>query len=142
MVDWKKSRKAGDLLLLANGAVALLLLNLLTSFYFFRIDLTEEKRYTIKPQTKQVLSTLDEEVFVEVFLEGELNAGFKRFQKSIRETLEEFRIYSGNKVSFVFTDPNQAKGEKARNEFMSELSSKGISPMNVIENKDGQRIEK
>ncbi|MFN9861953.1 MAG: Gldg family protein, partial [Bacteroidota bacterium] len=77
MVDWKKSRKAGDLLLLANGAVALLLLNLLTSFYFFRIDLTEEKRYTIKPQTKQVLSTLDEEVFVEVFLEGELNAGFK-----------------------------------------------------------------
>jgi ABC-2 type transport system permease protein len=142
MVDWKKSTKVGDLLLLANGAVALLLLNLLTSFYFFRIDLTEEKRYTIKPQTKQVLSTLDEEVFVEVFLEGELNAGFKRFQKSIRETLEEFRIYSGNKVSFVFTDPNQAKGEKARNEFMSELSSKGISPMNVIENKDGQRIEK
>lgn len=142
MVDWKKSRKVGDLLLLANGAVALLLLNLLTSFYFFRIDLTEEKRYTIKHQTKQVLSTLDEEVFVEVFLEGELNAGFKRFQKSIHETLEEFRIYSGNKVSFVFTDPNQAKGEKARNEFMSELSSKGISPMNVIENKDGQRIEK
>ncbi|MBS1553541.1 MAG: gliding motility-associated ABC transporter substrate-binding protein GldG [Bacteroidetes bacterium] len=142
MVDWKKSRKVGDLLLLANGAVALLLLNLLTSFYFFRIDLTEEKRYTIKPQTKQVLSTLDEEVFVEVFLEGELNAGFKRFQKSIHETLEEFRIYSGNKVSFVFTDPNQAKGEKARNEFMSELSSKGISPMNVIENKEGQRIEK
>ncbi|MFM7487528.1 MAG: Gldg family protein, partial [Cytophagales bacterium] len=128
MVDWKKSRKVGDLLLLANGAVALLLLNLLASFYFFRIDLTEEKRYTIKPQTKQVLSTLDEEVFVEVFLEGELNAGFKRFQKSLRETLEEFRIYSGNKVSFVFTDPNQAKGEKARNEFMSELSSKGISP--------------
>ena len=40
MVDWKKSRKVGDLLLLANGAVALLLLNLLTSFYFFRIDLT------------------------------------------------------------------------------------------------------
>ncbi|MFM8833182.1 MAG: Gldg family protein, partial [Cytophagales bacterium] len=77
MVDWKKSRKVGDLLLLANGAVALLLLNLLTSFYFFRIDLSEEKRYTIKPQTKQVLSTLDEEVFVEVFLEGELNAGFK-----------------------------------------------------------------
>ncbi|MFM8911854.1 MAG: gliding motility-associated ABC transporter substrate-binding protein GldG [Flammeovirgaceae bacterium] len=142
MVNWTKSRKVGDLLLLANGAVALLLLNLLASFYFFRIDLTEEKRYTIKPQTKQVLASLEEEVFVEVFLEGELNAGFKRFQRSIRETLEEFRIYSNNKVNFVFTDPNQAKGEKARSEFTSELASKGISPMNVIENKDGQRIEK
>ncbi|MFM7858301.1 MAG: Gldg family protein, partial [Flammeovirgaceae bacterium] len=39
-------------------------------------------------------------------------------------------------------DPGQAKGEKARNEFMNELASKGISPMNVIESKDGQRIEK
>ncbi|MFM7852829.1 MAG: Gldg family protein [Flammeovirgaceae bacterium] len=102
MVNWKSSRKVGDLLLLANGAVALLLLNLLASFYFFRLDLTEEKRYTIKPQTKEMLSALDEEVFVEVFLEGDLNAGFKRFQKSIRETLEEFRIYSNNKVNFTF----------------------------------------
>ncbi len=142
MVNWKNSRKVGDLLLLANGAVALLLLNLLASFYFFRIDLTEEKRYTIKPQTKQVLASVEEEVFVEVFLEGELNAGFKRFQKSIRETLEEFRIYSNNKVNFIFTDPNHAKSEKARSEFMSELAAKGIHPMNVIESKDGQRIEK
>jgi gliding-associated putative ABC transporter substrate-binding component GldG len=142
MVNWKNSRKVGDLLLLANGAVALLLLNLLASFYFFRLDLTEEKRYTIKPQTKEMLSALDDEVFVEVFLDGDLNAGFKRFQKSIRETLEEFRIYSNNKVNFIFTDPGQATGEKARNEFMSELASKGISPMNVIESKDGQRIEK
>ncbi|MFM7852828.1 MAG: hypothetical protein ACKO96_13160, partial [Flammeovirgaceae bacterium] len=39
-------------------------LTLLASFYFFRLDLTEEKRYTIKPQTKEMLSALDEEVFV------------------------------------------------------------------------------
>ena len=142
MVNWKQSKKIGDLLLLANGLVFILLFNGLASFYFFRIDLTEEKRYTIKPQTKELLSKLDDEVFVEVFLEGDLNPGFKRFQKSIRETLEEFRIYSNNKINFTFTNPNQAVGEKARNEFMAELNSKGISPMNVIENKDGQRVEK
>ncbi|MFM7428873.1 MAG: gliding motility-associated ABC transporter substrate-binding protein GldG [Flammeovirgaceae bacterium] len=137
-----KRRKTGDVLLLANGLVLLVLLNLLASFYFFRLDLTEEQRYTIKPQTKELLSNLEEEVFVEVFLEGDLNSGFKRFQKSIRETLGEFRIYSNNKVNFMFTDPTQAMGEKARNEYMSELASKGISPTNVIENKDGQRVEK
>jgi gliding-associated putative ABC transporter substrate-binding component GldG len=142
MVNWMKRRKTGDVLLLANGLVLLVLLNLLASFYFFRLDLTEEKRYTIKPQTKELLSNLEEEVFVEVFLEGDLNSGFKRFQKSIRETLGEFRIYSTNKVNFIFTDPTLAMGEKARNEFMSELASKGISPTNVIENKDGQRVEK
>ncbi|MFM9836641.1 MAG: gliding motility-associated ABC transporter substrate-binding protein GldG [Cyclobacteriaceae bacterium] len=142
MVNWKQSKKAGDLLLLANGLVLALFINGIASHYFFRLDLTEEKRYTIKPQTKELLANLDDEVFVEVFLEGDLNPGFKRFQKSIRETLDEFRIYSNSKINYIFTNPNQATGEKARNEYMNELASKGISPMNVIETKDGQKVEK
>lgn len=141
-INWRQSKKVGDILLLANGLVLALLINGLASHYFFRVDLTEEKRYTIKSQTKELLSHLDDEVFVEVFLEGDLNPGFKRFQKSIRETLDEFRIYSNNKINYTFTNPNQATGEKARNEYMSELASKGISAMNVIETKDGQKVEK
>ncbi len=142
MVNWMQTKKTGDLLLLANGLLLVLLLNGLASFYFFRIDLTEDKRYSIKSQTKALLAELDDEVFVEVFLEGDMNPGFKRFQKSIRETLDEFQIYSNNKVSYIFTNPNQAVGEKARNEFIRELANKGISAMNVIESKDGQREEK
>lgn len=137
-----KSKKTGDILFLLNGIAFVILINSLASLYFFRIDLTEEKRYTIKPQTMELLKNLDDDVFIEVFLEGDLNPGFKRFQKSVKETLEEFRIYSNNKVKFIFTDPAQAQGQKARNEFMSELASKGISPMNVIENQNGQRVEK
>ena len=136
------SKKTGDILFLLNGIAFVILLNSLASLYFFRIDLTEEKRYTIKPQTRDLLKNLDDDVFVEVFLEGDLNPGFKRFQKSVKETLEEFRIYSNNKVKFIFTNPGQAQGQKARNEFMKELASKGISPMNVIENQNGQRVEK
>ncbi len=140
--NWRQSKKAGDWLMLANIFVLITLVNLIASYYFFRIDLTQEKRYTIKPPTRQLLQELEDEVFIEVFLEGDLNPGFKRFQKSIRETLNEFRIYSNNKVQFTFTDPAQAASEKAKNEFMSELSSKGISGMRVIDNKQGERSEK
>jgi len=142
VIDWKQSKKMGDLLLLANALVFMVILNVLGSSFFFRIDLTEEKRYTIKPQTKELLSNLDDAVYVEVFLEGELNPGFERFKKSIRETLEEFRIYSDDRIQYTFTDPNLAMGAKARNEFIAELNAKGIAPRNVIENKDGQRVEK
>jgi ABC-2 type transport system permease protein len=141
MVNWK-SKKLGDLLLLANGLVLIVLLNTLASFVFYRIDLTEEKRYTIKSQTKQMLKNLDDRVFVEVYLGGELNAGFTRLQKSIRETLEEFRVYSGNRVTYIFTDPAEAKSTKARGEFMADLSAKGIQPTNVIDKQNGQRVEK
>ncbi len=141
MVNWK-SRKLGDFLLLANAVAVIILINIAASRYFFRIDLTEEKRYTIKEQTLGVLADLDDEVHVEVFLEGELNAAFRRFRKNIEETLEEFRIRSGNKVRYVFTDPGLAKGESARNEFMRDLADRGIQPTNVVDNKDGQRVEK
>ena len=136
------SKRTGDLLLLANGLVLLVLINVLASHYFFRIDLTEEKRFSIKDQTKQMLRELDDKVYVEVYLEGELNAGFRRLQKSVRETLEEFRIYSDDKVQFVFVDPSTARSQNARNEYMQELMQKGIVPTNVVDSKDGQVSQK
>jgi ABC-2 type transport system permease protein len=137
-----KTKKTGDLLLLANGLVLVVLINILSSKFFFRLDLTEEKRFQIKNQTKEMLQNLDDEVFIEVFLEGELNSDFRRFRNSIRETLEEFRIHSDNKVKFTFTDPATAQSEKAQNEFMADLAAKGIQPTRVIDNDNNQRSEK
>jgi ABC-2 type transport system permease protein len=141
MVNWK-SKKLGDMLTLANGLVLLVLINIVSSVFFFRIDLTEEKRYSIKAPTKALLGGLDDEVYIEVYLEGDINAGFRRFQTAIRETLEEFRVYSGNRVRYAFVDPATAIGQKARNEFMAELASKGIQPTRVFDTRNGQRTEK
>ena len=141
MVKWH-SKQLGDVLLLANGLVLLVLINLLASFYFVRIDLTEEKRFSIKEPTKELLQQLEEPVYIEIFLAGDLNPSFTRFQRSIKEILEEFRVYSKGKVRFVFTDPTTAIGEKARNEFMQDLAARGVQARNVIDTKDGQRVEK
>ncbi len=141
MVKWK-SRKLGDILTFVNGFVLLALINLLVSRQFYRIDLTEEKRYSVKEETLQILRNLDDNLHVEVFLEGNLNASFQRFQKAILETLEEFRIYSDNKISYSISDPAVAMSTTARNEFMADLSAKGIQPTNIIDTRDGQREEK
>lgn len=137
-----KSKKLESLLWLANGLIILVLLNIVVQHVPLRLDLTEEKRYTIKTPTKKILRELDDEVYVEVFLEGDLNASFKRLQKSIRETLEEFRIQSGNRIRYTFTNPSTALSEQARTEFMQELASRGITPTNVIERTDGEASEK
>jgi len=141
MVNWQ-SKKLGDVLGLCNVLALLVLLNLVSSFYFFRIDLTEEKRYTIKAPTKEMLGRLDDEVYVEVFLAGDLNAGFTRLQKSVREILEEFRVYSGNRVRFTFTNPTAALSQQAQAEFARDLAARGVQMLPVIENRDGERIEK
>lgn len=141
-MSWKTNKRLGDVLVLANGLAVVVLLNVVASLFPVRLDLTEEKRFSIKPQTEELLGSLEDVVFVEVFLEGDLNAEFKRFQKSIRETLEEFRIHSGNKIQYTFTNPGMASDARARNEFIAALNAKGITPRNVIETKDGQRVEK
>ena len=66
MVTWK-SRKLGDMLIFLNGVVLIILINLLVSVYFYRIDLTEEKRYSIKEQTRDMLKDLDDDVYVKFF---------------------------------------------------------------------------
>lgn len=140
--NWLSKRSTGDLLLLTNGIALIILLNILGTHYFFRLDLTEEKRYSIKEPTKDLLRNLEDVVYVEVFLEGELNPAFKRLRNSIEETLTEFQIYSDHKIQFTFTDPSAAMSQKSRNEFMSGLASKGIQALPVIESKDGERSEK
>lgn len=129
-------------LLVANALALVVLINLAAQHVFFRWDLTEEKKYSIQPATRTVLQSLRQPVFVEVFLAGDLNAGFTRLQKSIRETLREFQVYSNNQVQFVFTDPLQAKSRQAQSEFVSALAEYGIKPINIVENKNGQRMER
>lgn len=132
-----ESKRTEDILKLIIGFIFIIWVNILSSAFFERFDLTEEKRYTIKSATKDMLAGLEDRVYVEVYLEGELNASFERFQRSIRETLEEFRIYSNNKVQFTFIDPAAALTENARGEFMQDIMSKGIQPTRVIDEKDG-----
>jgi ABC-2 type transport system permease protein len=141
MVNWS-SKRIGDWLLLLNSLVAIIVINQLASLYFFRIDMTEEKRFSIKPQTIELLQSIDDEVFVEVFLEGNLNPGFTRIKNYTREMLEEFRVYSDNKIRYTFTNPEEAASQSARSEFMNSLAQKGINPMNVVDNRNGQRSEK
>ncbi|MBL6448641.1 gliding motility-associated ABC transporter substrate-binding protein GldG [Fulvivirga sp. 29W222] len=137
-----KSRKLESVLRFLIGMVAVLLFNILASSYFHRFDLTEEERYSIKQPTKDMLRELDDVVYVEVYLDGELNSGFKRLQRAIRETLEEFRVYSGDNIQYTFNDPSAAMSEKARGEFMRALMAKGIQPTNIIDEKNGNRVEK
>ncbi|TNF41877.1 MAG: hypothetical protein EP310_06710, partial [Bacteroidetes bacterium] len=45
----------------------LILLNILASRFFFRIDFTEDKRYTLSNATKDLLNTLNEPVTVTAY---------------------------------------------------------------------------
>lgn len=148
MMEIKRTQHSGtpkkieDLLRFGIGFVLLLILNVWAADHFFRLDLTEDKRYSITPATKGLLQDLEDVVYVDVYLEGDVPSGFKRLQRSIRETLEEFQNYAGGNVQYNFIDPATAVSQTARNEFYANLAQKGIQPTNIFDNEEGKRTEK
>lgn len=107
-----------------------------------RLDLTEEKRYTISDATKSLLRDLNEDVFFEVYLAGDLPPNFERFSNSIQEMLEQFGEESGDRIQYKFTDPTQAQSTQARNQFFQALMEKGLQPTNLNFKQDGNNLQK
>ncbi|WP_262920586.1 Gldg family protein [Hymenobacter sp. 5516J-16] len=136
------SRKRRDLTRFALALVGLLLLNFLAGLFFFRLDLTEEKRYTMSGATRQLLSGLKQPVTVTVYLDGDFPPAFRRLQQSVRETLNEMQVYGGANLHYVFVDPSAAGTEKARNEYYQALFKKGLRPTNLGATENGKRTEK
>jgi len=138
----RHNRKIESFLKLAIGLVLVVLINSLANNFFFRIDMTEEGRYSISDATKTTLKKLEDVVYIEVYLAGDLNSEFKRFSKSIRETLEEFRVYAGKNIQYSFIDPLQAVSSSAQQEYVNDLISKGIIPTDLFDSEEGKQISR
>ncbi len=98
----------------------------LTSFVFFKIDLTSEKRHSLTPATIEMLQGLEEKVFVRCYLHGDFPASFKRLEKNILERLEEFRDYSGGLVTYEFIDPYASPDKKTQSDMEQTLYEEGL----------------
>jgi ABC-2 type transport system permease protein len=109
----------------------LILLNVVSRFFFYRLDLTSEKRFSISAPTKAMVKNLKDVVTVKVYLDGELNAGFTKLKESTRNTLEELRAYGGRNIEFMFIDPMAIQNLDERKALMTDLMQRGLSPTNL-----------
>lgn len=133
-MSMNKRNKKRDLTALLLAIVIIMLLNYVASFVFHRFDLTSEKRYTLSPATKTLLSKIDETVYVKVYLDGDFPAGFKRLRNETKEMLDEFRTYSHDNIEYEFINPSESPDKKQQNEIFKQLYDRGLQPFNV-ENK-------
>ena len=74
--------------------MALALANVVAAFCFFRLDLTEDGRYSLSRSTKTMLSNLEEPLEVRLLLDGEMNASFLRLKNVSSELLQEMAVFA------------------------------------------------
>jgi len=123
--------------------ICLVLIFIASFFYFFRIDLTSDKRYSIADQTKALMEKIDSPLEVVVYLDGDLNPGFTRLKKSTAELMDELSVYSGKTVDIKYENPSLADTQGQRDKKYAELQSHGLLPTAVYErDKEGKSIQK
>jgi gliding-associated putative ABC transporter substrate-binding component GldG len=96
-----------------------------------RYDLTEDKRFTLSESTNKVLNHLKNDIFIQVYLDGEIPIPLKRLKRSVGDMLEEFRIASGRKIDYEFINPSGAKDTRQRETQYQTLVKKGLIPLRL-----------
>lgn len=119
----------------------LLLVNVLSYFFYFRLDLTEDQRYSLSEPSKRLMRNLEETVEVTVYLQGEqLPGGFERLRRAVKETLTEFQEFSGTRLRVQFEDPT-AGSEEEKKERYALFQKTGVLPTNVFDQRGGKKTE-
>jgi len=138
----KKNLRNTNLSGLLLGLLIILLANIISTYLSFRLDLTAEKRYTLSPATKKMLSEINDLVFFRVYLYGDYPAGFKRLERETRDMLNEFRAFNKN-IEYKFINPSESQDNKERELIYRQLVDKGLEPTDLqVRTNDGtsQRI--
>lgn len=110
---------------------ALILLNLLSARLTWQADITNDKRYTLSVQTRNLVRNTDRPVNVDIFLAGKLPAGMMRIQYSLTRMLEEFRRISGNNFRYNIIDPTDIQDKEEKKALVKYLAERGIMPVNL-----------
>jgi len=138
----KTDIRRNNIIQLVLALIIIVLINVIGSFIFTRIDLTSEKRYSLSPSTKKLLRETDDIVYFKVYLDGEFPAGFKLLARSTREMLDEFRAYSDN-IEYEFINPSAAENAKTRGEIYERLIQQGLQPTDInVRTKQGQEQQR
>jgi len=85
----------------------LVLINVLANRFFFRIDFTEDQRYTLSETTKDVLSGITEPVTVTAYFSEGLQPQFDQIRNDFKDLLSEYATLSKRQVVYEFINPNE-----------------------------------
>lgn len=119
----------------------LILINIVAGRIYLQADITNDKRYTLSENTRQLLRELDRGIGVDIFLAGNLPAGIQKLQYATTRMLEEFRRITGNRLRYTVVDPAEVKEPEEKKQLVQYLANRGIMPVNLNRTTEDERLQ-
>jgi len=119
-----------------GGALLLLLaINYIAQQWHSRIDLTQDKRYTLSETTRKTLSQIQQPLVIDVLLKGNIPTEFKKLQTEAVQLLEEYTAANDHLiVNFVNPLEDEPNAEAA----IQNLINNGLQPLQIAQTEAGK----
>ncbi len=115
----------------------LVVTNLVSREVFFRLDLTEDKQYTLSRATSDILAELSEPVTVKAYFSTDLPPNVAKTKDDFRDLLIEYENLSRGMIVYEFINPNENEEKE------QEALGAGIRPVVInVREKDQMKQQK
>ena len=115
----------------------LILVNIISTRYFFRIDLTEDQRYSLSDATINILENLDEPVTITSYFSEDLPPDIEKVRQDFKDLLIEYSNYSDGNVVYEFINPTKDQETEMK------AQQSGIRPIMInVRDKDQLKQQK
>ncbi|MDE2799934.1 MAG: GldG family protein, partial [Gemmatimonadota bacterium] len=126
VIDSKKS----FVIFIVVGIALVALGNLVSRNFFFRLDLTENRIYSLSPSSKVILEKIDDFLTAKVYFSENLPGQYGNTRRYLQDILEEYAAYSDGNFRFEFYRPDDDE------KLALDAQKSGIQPvqLQVLEN--------
>jgi gliding-associated putative ABC transporter substrate-binding component GldG len=129
------SKKISTTILLV--AVIVVIVNILSENYNFRLDLTEGGEYTLSKATRNILKSLDKPVTITAYFSKDLPPNIGNISGNLKDMLIEYSNRSDGMIVYKFVNPNES------DQLEQEAVKNGIQPIMInVREKDQVKQQK
>ncbi|HET7180558.1 MAG TPA: GldG family protein [Chryseosolibacter sp.] len=115
----------------------IIVVNLLAYEYHVRLDLTEDRQYTLSDATHEILDNLEEPVTVKAYFSRNVPPEFGKARQDFQDLLVEYANLSDNQVVYEFINPNEKES------YEQDAINSGIRPVLInVREKDQVKQQK
>ena len=102
----------------------LILINLIGDNFYFRLDFTADKRYTLSNASKEIIQDLEDVITITAYITKDLPPQMN-IRRDFEDLLIEYETRSDGNIVYEFINPNQSR------ELEAEAQQNGIAPLMI-----------
>lgn len=115
----------------------LIFLNMLSSYLFFRVDFTADKRFTLDKVTKRILREVKDPIIITLYVSEDLPPDISRTIRDFKHLLTEYNKHSNKRIEIEEVNPNSSE------ELEMKAIEVGIHPVPLkVREKDQVKVQK